>query len=143
MNNFRELIKYQRTHSSIHNKSERNFRKAATAALTDDPSCIACNPLPKEIPQPFLNFFEWVQKVLGAILYISKSLEAFQIAISADTTGVQEIYYQQILKTLRYKQVPILTFKRAVDYCLKAQTETELFQKKYQGDLLNYLNISL
>ncbi|CAG8742420.1 4771_t:CDS:1, partial [Funneliformis mosseae] len=40
-------------------------------------------------------------------------LEAFQIAISAKTTGVQEIYYQQTFKTLKYKQVPIPTFERA------------------------------
>ncbi|CAG8740362.1 16502_t:CDS:1, partial [Funneliformis mosseae] len=45
---------------------------------------------------------------------------------------VQEIYYQQTLKTLRYKQVSIPTFERAVEYCFRAQTETELFQKKYQ-----------
>src|SRR5215204_4948057 len=143
MTNFRELIKYQRNHSAIHNKSERNFRKAASSILTDDPSCITCNPPPKEIPQSFLNFFEWAQKVLGALLYTSKSLEAFQTANSAETTGVQEIYYSQTLKTLRYKQVPIPTFERAVEYCIRARTETESFQKKYQGDLLNYLNISL
>ena len=143
MNNFRELIKYQRTHSSIHNKSERNFRKAADSVLTNDPSCIACNPPPKEISQSFLNFFEWAQKVLGALLYTSKSIEAFQTATSAETTGVQEIYYKQTLRTLRYKQVPIVTFERAVGYCIQARTETESFQQKYQGDLLNYLNISL
>ena len=44
---------------------------------------------------------------------------------------------------MRYKQVPIPTFERAIEYCIRAQTETESFQKKYQGDLLNHLDISL
>ena len=94
MNSFRELIKHQRNHSAIHNKSERNFKKTTRDTLTDDPSCIACHPLPKEIPQSFLNIFDWVQKVLWALLYTSKSLEAFQTAVSVETTGVQEIYYK-------------------------------------------------
>jgi hypothetical protein len=143
MTSFRELIRHQRNHSAIHNKSERNFRKTTSDTLTDDPSCIACHPPPKEIPQPFLNFFDWAQKVLGALLYTSKSLEVFQTAISVETTGVREIYYKQTFRTLRYKQVPIPTFGRAVEYCIRAQAETELFQKKYQGDLLNHLDISL
>ena len=95
MNNFRELIKYQRNHSAIHNRQGRNFEKSTSDFnLTDDPSCIACNPPPKETPQLFLNFFEWAQKVLGASLYTSQSLEAFETAITSETVGIQEIYYK-------------------------------------------------
>ena len=132
MNNFKELIKYQRNHSAIHNRQGRNLRESTrNFSLTDDPSCIACNPSPKEIPQPFLNFFEWAQKVLGASLYTSKSLEAFQLATFVDTASVREVYYRQTLNTLRYRNVPIPTFERAVTYCIRAQTETNSFKKKF------------
>ena len=143
MNNFKELIKYQRNHSAIHNRQERNLRESTgNFNLTDDPSCIACNPPPTEIPQPFLNFFEWAQKVLGALLYTSKSVEAFQTAVAVELTGTREIYYKQTLNTLRYKNTPIPTFERAVTYCIRAQAETDYFQKKFRGDLLTYLNPS-
>ena len=112
MNNFKELIKYQRNHSDIYNRQGRNLRESTrNFSLIDDSSCITCNPLPNEIPQPFLNFFEWAQKVLGASLYTSKSLEAFQLVTFVDTTSIREVYYRQTLNTLRYKNVPILTFE--------------------------------
>src|SRR4051812_27355093 len=115
MNNFKELIKYQRDHSAIHNRQERNFRKPTNNFnLTDDPSCIAYNPSSKEILQPFLNFFEWAQQVLGVSLYTSKSLKTIQTALVVESTGIREIYYKQTFNTLRYRNTPILTFERAV-----------------------------
>ncbi|CAG8662656.1 12831_t:CDS:1, partial [Funneliformis mosseae] len=48
------------------------------------------------------------------------------------TTSIQEVYYRQTLNTLRYKNVPISTFERAVTYYIRAQTETDSFQKKFQ-----------